>query len=186
MNWLAFSIAAWVCLGLDLGLGAIAIGPAAAGVRPSLSIPLAVFVALHAPPSHARWAALAIGAAIDLLMQPLVRPGDLAEVRALGPHALGLLAATQLTLAARGVVISRNPLTLVVLAFATSLIMHAIAVAFLAFRSLYDDTLFPVDDEIIHRLLTSAYTCAVALPLSFVLFALLPFMGFTNPQGRRF
>ncbi len=189
MNWLVFGLVAWVALGLELGLRpAMAIGDTP--VAPSFVLPLVVFVALHASAKHARWAALLMGLLLDLTWAIPVR--DAPPVVLAGPYALGMLLAAQLVLTLRGVVISKNPLTLVVVTLFAGIVLQIVVVALVTLRAiplpwLGDVTAWRPAAELIRRLGAAAYTAGVALPLSFVLYALQPAFSFhTTGAQRRF
>ena len=113
MRWAPFLLLAWVFLGLEVGLrSAMPFGEA--GVAPSFALILCVYVSMGATHGHAHWAALLLGACVDLASRRVLRGGG--DVTVLGPNALGFLLACQLTLVMRGVVFRKNPLALAFLA----------------------------------------------------------------------
>lgn len=182
MNWASFALLLWLLLGLQAGLAApFAIGPV--GPRPDLVIPLVVFIALHAPHSTARWAALLAGLLLDLVAPVALDAGQSGTV--VGPHALGLLLATQFTLSARSVVIGKNPLTLVVLTLLASCVLQAFVLLVLLVRSLYEPVAIALGPELLTRLGSATYTAGVALPMALALFAAQPLLGFASPTPRR-
>ena len=179
MNWLAFVIAAWIALGLDVGLAG-ALSPLSGEIRPSFAIPLIVFVALQAPARSALWAALLLGLVVDLL-NPMPRVGG-GVVTVVGPHAIGFLVGAQFVLAMRGIVIARNPLTMIILAILAAAIAAVVVVAFFTVRDFYPGHTIDwrATHELIVRLLSALYTGASALALSFPLFGLASLFGFTH------
>jgi rod shape-determining protein MreD len=69
MRWPAYFVLAYVCIGVQLGVGAYA---TVRGVGPDLVLLAVVFVALHAPRAEAMVGGLLLGAMQDLVtVQPL-------------------------------------------------------------------------------------------------------------------
>jgi len=93
VSWLAFAVALWVGLGLELGLrDALRLG--AGPVSPSFVVPITVWFVLNASSRRALWAALIAGAMLDLTAaMPRTDGGD---ALILGPRALGMLVAAPL------------------------------------------------------------------------------------------
>ncbi len=72
------------------------------GHAPLLSVVLLAYVALHAPAKAVLWAALVVGAVLDL-RTPLPGAGD-EPATLLGPHVLGMLVGAYALIEARGVI----------------------------------------------------------------------------------
>lgn len=184
MNTLVFALAAWICFGMELALPPV-LDASASGVRPSFIVPLLVFVALHAETRKTLWVAVVLGVVADLLAPVALHGGGSAVI--IGPHAIGFLLAAQLTIAMRGVVIRRNPLTLVVLSV---LAMFASAVgiaAVMGCRTFFDSSVvWRGARELIPGFWSSLYTALSALLMSFPLFAAAGVFGFVHPQAQRF
>lgn len=184
MNIVVFALVAWVALGLESALPPV-LDASASGVRPSFLIPLVVFVALHADPRPTLWAALILGLLFDLISPVAMINGGAAVIP--GPHALGFFLAAQMTLALRGMVIRRNPLTLVVLSALAAVISAIVVVAVMSARAMSDDALaWRGAGELVPGLLSGLYTALAALILSFPLFAATPIFGFPNHHAARF
>lgn len=179
MSWIAFIIAAWVALGLDVGLAG-AFAPLSGEIRPSFTIPLVVFVALQAPPRTSLWAALLLGLAADLL-NPMPRVGG-GVLTVVGPNAIGYLVAAQFVVAMRGIVIHRNPLTMIVLAIFAAAIASVVAVAFFTVRDFYPGHTveWRAAHQLAVRLGSAAYTGVSGAVLSLPLFGLAGLFGFSH------
>jgi hypothetical protein len=167
-------ILGWLCLGLETGLKqtlAVHWGTVAA---PSFVIPLAVVIALCAPAGPTLWSCLSLGLFLDLTAPQMTATE---QVIILGPHAIGLALAGQFVLAVRGVVIRRNPITVVVLSMAAGAISGIVVTAFLTARHLYDPISFSPTEALLSSLLSAVLTGGTALILSFVLLPLSPMLG---------
>ena len=173
----------WVAFGLEVGFrDALRLAPG--DVAPSFVVPFMVYVALSAPPKQALWAALALGALIDLLW--LVPRTDFAESAVLGPHALGAVVAAQLVLSVRGMVIRRHMLTLVVLSIASAAVMAIVVVALMTLRDLYGDPIkFDATGEMGSRLLGALYTGATAVAWALIMRLVDPAFQFQHDRGMR-
>lgn len=183
MNWLAFAIVAWISLGLEVGLrNALRLGETS--WAPSFVVPLAVYVLLSTPARTATWAALLLGVAIDLLWQPS-RDG-VAAIHLVGPHALGMVVAAQLVLAARGIVI-RNAVSLGVLSIAAAAVSSIVVVAVLTVRSILIEPMdFSATAQLRSGLVSALLTGGLALGLGFVYRTIEPLMGFNlDRYGRQ-
>lgn len=180
MRWLAFALAAWALLGVDMGLkDALQLG--SGPVAPSLVLPLVVFVALHAPALTAAAAGLIIGLALDLTHAHQIM-GAPETVVIVGPYALGCAAGAYGVVALRSIVMRHNPLTFAFLTIALSLLMHVVVSGLLEARSLYDVTTFNAGPELVARLWISLYTGVVAIPLGWMLNKSAPVFRFA-PMG---
>lgn len=178
MNWVAFAVTGWIALGLQLGLGSLLeqrFGAVAVG--PGFVMPVAVFVAMGAAPSHAAWACLVLGLMLDLCQsRPTTAGGVLIVV---GPEALGYLLAGQLVLSLRSMMIRRNPLTLAVLTVFASALASLVVVAALSVRAAMGDVVvWNAWRQLLGALGTAGYTGLAALPMAFVLVRLSPWFGF--------
>lgn len=182
MNWLAFSIAAWVCFCLEEGLRNLLRAGSAA---PSFVFALIVGVALAAPTGSVAMAALGLGVLTDLL-ERVETTGDLPGT-ILGPHALGFLLAGQLMIAMRPLMNRRNPLSFGVLGLLGSLVAHAVVVAMMTAHSIFGDSIvWEAKHQVLVRLGSSLYTGVLAMVLSLAIIPLSGFLGLPAAQGRRF
>ncbi len=185
MNWPVVVVVAYVMLGLELALKP-ALAIETPGIAPSFVIPLVAFIALHAPAMPALWVAVALGAVLDLT-NPMLSADGRQEVTVLGPMALGCLAAAYMALTIRGVLVRRNPLTLIVLAGLFALVANLVAVALLSVRSMYDGALvFQPVQELLRRSASAGYTGLATIVLAAVLMPLSGLFGFQQEtHGRR-
>lgn len=184
MNWLVFILIAWVCFGLEMALLPV-FDAGSEGVHPSMVVPLLVFVAMNAPRKPTLWSAILLGVVMDLLSPiPGVNGGTFTVI---GPHALGYLLGVHFVMTVRGMLIRRNPLTMVVMSIIVMLIAQIVVVAIFAARGLGDHSLvWSASDGLGRGLFSSLYTGVSALLLSFVFFALGPFFGFASTVPTRF
>ncbi|MGH7133808.1 MAG: hypothetical protein ACREJO_17910 [Phycisphaerales bacterium] len=183
MNPLSAAIAGYLCLVLDMSLShALELGDT--GVAPGFVLPLVVWLALSASHRSALWAALALGAAVDLA-SPVRKPLEAGYV--LGPNALGFLAAAYLVITIRGTVMRRNPLALVTFTLIGGLLAALVAVALLFIRSKLDGGMsgFYPTSELLKRAGAAAYSMISAAALAVPFRLITPLMGFDDPMARR-
>lgn len=185
MNWIVFAVVAWLMLGLESGFRqALQIGQL--NVAPSFVLILLVFVSLWARPLHALWAAVFLGASLDMLNIVPTASGE--TVAILGPWALGCLLACYTVLNFRVMMFRRNPLTIAFLCAVGGGIASVVVLAVLAVRAIYDDIIIVSASSALWQLLASAaYTGMLALAVGPVLQYIGPWMGFRRPvvMGRR-
>lgn len=184
MNWLVFILASWVCFGLEMALIPV-LDAGSRGVHPSMVVPLLVFVAMNAPRKPTLWSAIGLGVVMDLLSPMPAADGG--TVTIIGPHALGYLLGVHFVLAVRGMLIRRNPLTMVVMSILVMLIAQVVVVAIFSARDLGASSIvWDSGDQLRIRLFQSLYTGISALLLSFVFFAMGPVFGFQSAVPTRF
>lgn len=187
MNVVGLVGVAWLLLGLETGLRpALALGTSGGPgvIAPSFVIPLAVYVAMLAPARAALWACVLLGLALDLTsVVPMASGGPPATL--VGPRALGLLALGQFVLAARAIVIRRNPLSLVALSVGGALVAGVVSVALITLRGLYDPIAFRPGSELAAHAGSAVYTGVAALLMSWPMFRLSGFLGLGPHAGRR-
>jgi hypothetical protein len=183
MNPLLVILLGWLMLGLETGLKdtlSVRIGSVAAA--PSFVVPLAVFIALSAPPIPALWACVLLGLFLDFTAPQQTATGLLTVA---GPHALGLLVAGQFVLLVRPVVIRKHPLTLVVLSMVGAAVASIAVVALLTVRTLLGDAIvYEPTTELLGRLLSAVLTGGTALALSVMFIPLAPILGMPAIQAR--
>jgi hypothetical protein len=183
MNIVLVAVLAWLALGLETGLkGTLAVELGSVVAAPSFVLPLAVFIALCAPPVQALWACLALGLFMDLTA-PQVLPGDTLVV--IGPYAVGFFAAAQLVLALRGVVIRRHPLTVVMLSILAALVMQIVVTAMLTLRHVLTDhaMVWATSHELLGRLASAVVTGGTAFVMAIVLAPMAPLLGLPSGRG---
>lgn len=177
MNWVVFTIGAWLMLGAEMGLkGSLHLGNTT--VAPSFIAVYAIFVGCYAPPRAAQWGCLALGLLMDLT-SPVGRADGGANLTLIGPNALGALLMCQLVLALRGLMFRRNPLSLAFLACVGFALWQVVYTAIVSLRHLTADaTAWNPSAELWSRLGSSVYTGLAAIPVSFVLILLMPLFNF--------
>ena len=183
MKWLVAVVVIWVTFGLELGLrDALRLG--SGDIGPSFVAVLATYIALHAPPKTAQWAALVLGLLADLTWQ-LERAGGGAAYT-IGPTALGLWLGTRLVLAARGSLRRGHPLTLAAMTIAAAAVAQIVITSALSVRSIYGDELpWSPSAELWRRLMSAVYSGGLALVLWVPLRLLItPVIGFPADRGR--
>ncbi|MCE7973238.1 MAG: hypothetical protein DYG92_02770 [Leptolyngbya sp. PLA1] len=185
MSRIGLVLAAWVFLGLDLGLSKPLLELGASGVAPSFLFILTAFVAMCGTGRAPFWTAIALGLLADIMADVgLTSPEGRAII--VGPHALGFLVGTQLVIALRGVMIRRNPLTLGFLACTGAAVAQVVLVAILWVRMLFDPIATSPTHELLVGLGGALYTGVLAVPLALILLPAATFLGLPSQQPRRF
>lgn len=186
MNWLAFGLLSWVLLGFETGFrDALALGDAHRAA-PSFIFPLAAYIAIAAPASAARWAALLLGLLTDLLVSMEMGDGG-GTLTLLGPHALGYLLAAQLIVIIRALLFPRNPLSLGFVAFAGYLVAQIVVVSLYTLRHSYEPQMgWEATAELLARFWASLYTGGVAVLLGMIFIPLSGVLGLQVGSPRRF
>jgi hypothetical protein len=188
MNVLLVMLLGWLMMGLEVGLKdtlsvRLVLGSGGGGLvgAPSFVVPLAIFVALCAPPLPALWTCLALGAFLDLTSP---QPTATGMLTVLGPHALGLLVAGQFVVLVRAVLIRRHPLTLAALSIVGGATLHIVATAIFTGRKVIGDPIiFDPTGELLSGLLSALLTGGTALALSLVFMPLSPLLGLSAVHG---
>lgn len=180
MRWPVVLVLGYLFLAAEIGLReGLSIGPRQSA--PSLVVPLLVFVALHAPGVATMWTALLLGICVDLSTQ---RGPDALVI--VGPHALGFLLGAYFVLTVRGVMIKRNPWTLVVLSVLAALLSHTVVIAIFTFRKVYGESVdFVAWQQLVDRFVRSLLTGLGALLSAALLFPIIGVFGFVDPHLRR-
>lgn len=181
---LLVAVLGWLCLGLETGLrGALALPVGTHSASPSFVIPLAVYIAVCAAPRHAMWACLGLGVMLDLLA-PHATKGE--PMTIIGPYALGLMLAGQFVLAVRGLVIRRNPLTVLALSIPAAAIVQIVVVAIITARHIAGDpTVWDATGQLAARMLSALMTGVSGLVMGLVLMPLAPALGLGGGMRRR-
>ncbi len=174
MNWLIFSLAAYLAYALDTGSWTLLQGY---GVAPSFLLILAVYIGMLAPPRTVIWAFLVLGVLTDLV-GPYTTDGN----TILGPAALGYLVGAYAILQLRGLVFRESVLALSVLSFAVGLFIHLTMLAILKLRGLSFLTGEPIalaaDEALVQAFLHLLYTAVAAAPVGFLLLRTTPLWSF--------
>jgi hypothetical protein len=179
------AVLGWLCLGLETGLRPhLSMNLGMQTAAPSYVIPLAVFIALCATPSQALWTCLCLGLCLDLL-SPRQTAG--APLTIVGPYAIGLLVAGQFVLAMRGIVIRRNPLTVLALSIPAALIVGIVVVALLTLRNaILGGMEWSPTGQLGARFVSALLTGVSGLIIGILLMPLAPALGLhSGPMRRR-
>jgi hypothetical protein len=185
MNPVLVIVLGWLCLGLEKGVAAqVVVRLGGVAGAPSFVIPLVVVIALSASPAAALWSCLGLGLALDLIT-PLSSP-DGNELWVAGPHALGFLVAGQFVLLVRGLVIRRNPLTVLALSIlAMGLAQIVVTAIFTARHFMGDQIPWEPGAQLVSRLLSALLTGGSGLVMSLVLLPLAPGLGMHGSHSRQ-
>jgi len=185
MNPLLVIVLGWLALGLETSgikeMLSLHVGTVAGA--PSFVVPVMILIAICAPPNAALWSALVLGLFCDLTDPQSATTGDVRFI--IGPSAIGFVLAAQFVVLVRGMVIRRNPLTLVVLSIAAGIIAAICTVAMITVRQLilHDPIEWSAKHELITRLFSALVTGGSALVMSFILLPLTPLLGLPTSQA---
>jgi cell shape-determining protein MreD len=185
VSWLAFSLALWVGLGLELGVrDALRLGTGPVG--PSFVVPIVVYFALNASHRPALWGALIAGAMLDLTATMARTDGG--DAVFLGPRALGLLLAARLVIAVRTKVIRKSPISMGIASGLAAAVMAVVVVIAFSLRSAIGDPIaWDWGGELTAHVCSGRSTPRssaffLAIPLRWVD----PVFGFPADRARRF
>jgi rod shape-determining protein MreD len=181
MNPLVVCVAAWIGVGMDVGLrDAFQLGHN--DIAPRFTLILVAFVSAWARRTHLMWFGVLLGIVIDLLTNVALTNGDTATV--IGPHALGYLAAAYTAYILRAWMYRKHALAIAFLSAASALVGAVITLAILKVRAMYDPVLIgPASVELGVRSATALYTGIVAVPVAAGLNWVRPLFRFPA-QGR--
>lgn len=185
MNPLLVVVLAWLGMGLETGLkNTFAVHVGSVTGAPGFALPIVVLIALCAPPMATLWAALGIGLLLDLTAP--FNTTTSGNLFLFGPGALGTVLGAQFVLLVRGMVIRRNPLTLVVLSMAAGIISAICTVALITVREfiLRDPIVWAPTHELMDRLFSAILTGGSGLVLGVLLLPLTPMLGLPAGQQR--
>ncbi|MGI9014322.1 MAG: hypothetical protein ACR2GY_08750 [Phycisphaerales bacterium] len=156
---------------------------AVAGIRPSLLMIVALFVALWAPRSTALWSCFLIGLLIDLTAP--IAYASWNQQHLPGPHALGLTFAAAFSLQLRAMLMRRQ-----VFAFAVMMLIFAITASVVVVSVLTARSLFPTASpelagygplrDLGQRCVTALYTAVVSIPFGWLLLRTIPAWRFQS------
>lgn len=182
MNGIAFGIAAWIALGMDLGLReALQLG--GTGVAPGFVLMLVLFVAIWAPSGTAAAAALVGGALTDLTRLVPTSGGE--SLAVLGPHALGYLLGAYAVVMLRALVFRKSPLTIGILFALGGSVAAALTAALLTMRSFTDPDMVVLPGRVLWEGVgSSIYAAVLAVLLSPLQRVLIPLLGFRRAATR--
>lgn len=179
MNFLVLAVAAWVALGMDVGLrDAFQLGDR--DIAPRFAIILLAFVAAWARRRHVLWFSLILGLLVDLLTNIPLTTGDTAT--AVGPNAIGYLVGGYTAFILRAWMYRKHALAIAFLSAAAALVSAVITLAMLKARAAYDPVMMgSATSELGVRAATALYTGVVAVPVAMGLNWVRPVFRFPVP-----
>jgi len=176
MNPFIFLLFAYLATVVQGGLNPLWEIPGGAGsATPSLLLILAVFIALTGPGVVACWAALILGAIVDLS----------SPVAVLGPHAIGFALGAYVVLQLRSLVFRESVFTMALMTLAAGIFVHLAAVALVAIRGMPitpGEAIegFRAADELVSRFFNVLYATVMALPVGWLLLKTSLLWGFPS------
>ncbi len=181
MNIIVLVVAAWIALGMDVGLrDAFQLGER--DIAPRFAIILLAFVGAWARRHHVMWFGLLLGLAVDLLTNVPMTTGDTATV--LGPNAIGYLVGGYTAYILRAWMYRKHALAIAFLSAAAALVAAVISLAMLKARAAYDPVMLgSASAELGVRAATALYTGVFAVPVAMGLNWVRPVFRFPV-QGR--
>ncbi|NJL32348.1 MAG: hypothetical protein HC898_12425 [Phycisphaerales bacterium] len=192
MRTWTFILIAYLCLSLQIGLGPLWMLPWMGGVKPSLLLTLAMFIALWAPPMRVIWSCLVLGLLTDIAY-PLPVQGSVQDAVVLGPYALAYMLAGWLGLKARALVFRDSYISMAAMVFLLGLVVHLLAVALFNLRGLSVSVIpwlanspipgWRTTDQLMVRFLEVVYSAIIALPVGALLMRSLKWWNFENQRG---
>lgn len=171
MNWIVFAVAAWVVMGLEIGLQLrLTWSPGGVPLAPSFALVFMVWLALAAAPAHALWAALILGVLVDLTGQmPLETPPG-GMVTLVGPMALAYLGASRFVLGSRWVMLRQNPVALALMTLAAGLLVTIVSAVLMTVHKIYADPItWRAWPHVLGGFGSAFYSALLALPMALVL-----------------
>ena len=179
MNWIVLAIAVYLMLVCERGLdGLVAIG----SVTPSLTLILAVYLALSAPLPLVPWIMMLLG-----LIEDLGHPYHAHaawQLTLIGPYTLGYLAAGHVAGQMRWMISRRSVVGLVIMVWPMGLFVHLVVVAMVTLRGLTPLS-EPVADwrsvtQLLDRFQEILYTAVVTFPIGHLLLRSQPLWHFVG------
>lgn len=181
MNWLTFTVLAYVGLALQILLAPQwSIGEN----EPMLLLVLLVFVALQAPGLHAAWAAVLLGVMTDVYRADY-------QTGLIGPWALGMLVASYALVQMRNLLFKDSMFTISIMTLVAGIFALLVATTLHAVR---DNAAFlgsePVAQFSAARQLYEGfgmllYTSVIAIPAGYLLLRMQPLFGFSARRSTR-
>jgi len=183
MRWLVFAIAAYLALGLEVGLRPLLV---VGNATPGVVLILLVFIATAATPGVTVAAAVVLGVLLDL-STPWPASG-VADTVIVGPHALGMTLAAYMLLQVRTMLFRESPLTLACLTLVAGLFLHLAVVFLLTARGFPMPLAEPVPQfnpagQLAHRFFDLLYTTLAAIPIGWLLLRTEPIWQFAPTKS---
>ena len=187
MNWLVFAVAAWVVMGLEIGLTlGLTWSPGGVPIAPSFALVFMVWVALAAAPAQALWGAIILGLLVDLTSQLSLDPDGV--VTLVGPMALAYLAAARFVLGSRWVMLRQNPVALALMTLGAGLLVTIVSALPMTIHKVYGDPIaWRAWRHILGGFGSAFYSALLALPMALILNPALGAFGVepARPTGPR-
>lgn len=179
MNWLTFSILAYVTYSLQVVLGpAIAIR----GHEPVLMLVLLVFIGLQAPAMSVAWSAIVLGLLCDVLLQQHA-------AGLIGPWAVGFLAAGYAMVQLRNLLFRDSVFTISIMTLVAGVFALLVATTLHALRGVPvfgNEAVeqFSAANQLYRGFITLLYTAVVAMPAGYGLLKMRSLWGFSARGSR--
>jgi hypothetical protein len=187
LNWLAWSVLAYVVLGLELALTpALRLGePGGGAFAPMLTFVLAVYAAQYAAPLAAMAWGMTLGLLIDLTAR--YATGSVGSFVIVGPHALGFLAGVYFIVIIRPMLMRNSAVALAVVCVVAAAIAQIVCVTLLKVHAWVsaDFDAFSATSELWRRLACALYTGPAALVMALMLRPLGGVLGASETMSRR-
>lgn len=180
MNWLVFSILAYLFTALQLGLSpTLAIHSRFGTIAPHLELALLVLPGLFAPSRQAVLSWAVMGLILDLAMQPYAGGATI-----IGPYALSYAAGGYVVLQLRTMVVRTHPLSWCFACFVGGLASMLVVTGILTLRAWYDPAMqIRPSAELTARILDVLYTAPFALLFAWPLMKISPALGLQLSKG---
>ena len=179
MNWLIFSIMAYLGYALQ-----ILLGPRwpMQGHEPAVLLILLVFIGLQAPAIAVAWSAIVLGLLTDMLLQQH-------EVGLVGPWAIGFLAAGYAMVQLRNLLFRDSMFTIGIMTLIAGVFALLVATTLQAFRGIpmlgnEPVTGFKAAEQLYKGFFTLLNTAVFAIPLGYALLRSRPLWGFSGRGSR--
>lgn len=185
MNWLVFSILAYVFTALQLGLSpTLAIDSRFGPIAPHIELALLVLPGLFAPSRQAVLSWAIMGLVIDLAAQPYAMTPAGAVYSIIGPYALAYAAGGYVVLQLRTLVVRTHPLSWCFASGVGGAAAMLVITGILTIRVWYDPAMqIRPSAELAARMLDVLYTAPFALLLAWPLMKLAPAAGLQTSKG---
>lgn len=185
MNWLVFTLLAYVTMAAQLGLGSLLVIETRYGMlQPRLELILLVAAATAGATRPAIGACVALGLAVDLATP------HAGGAIVIGPYTLGFAAAAIVVLQLRTALMRGHPLSIVFCVIAGGLATGLVTAGIWSLRAAFygPPPGFSGLGYLTDQLLSVGYTALIALPLAWPVRRLMPRLGTMGPapgHGRR-
>ena len=185
MNWLTFSILAYLAYALQLILAPLwSFELGEKGIEPMLLLVLLVYIGLQAPGIHVAWAAIVLGVLADVLQ-------DDYQTALIGPWAIGMLAAGYALIQMRNLLFKDSMFTIGIMTLVAGIFALLVTTTLYTMRDnvpLFGNTPvvgYSAFDELYYGFAKMLYTAAVAIPVGYLLLKSQALWGFNARRSMR-